>query len=86
MLLALGLRRAGLAGWLPLVAWVVGIGAFLATEFTIKAGEIAGIGLAAVALTLIGWSSASGRIPAFDVDTMALLPTARPLADQATWQ
>lgn len=68
VLLALGLRRAGLTGWLPLVAWVVGIGTFLATEFTVKAGEIAGIGLAAVALTLIGWS-ASGRIPASDVDT-----------------
>ena len=68
VLLALGLRRAGLAGWLPLVAWVVGIGAFLATEFTIKAGEIAGIGLAAVALTLIGWA-ASRPAAAFDLDS-----------------
>jgi len=68
VLLALGLRRAGLTGWLPLVTWVVGISAFLATEFTAKGGEIVGIGLAAAALTLIGWS-ASGRIPAFDVDT-----------------
>jgi hypothetical protein len=67
VLLALGLRRAGLAGWLPLVGWVVGIGVFLATEFTVKAGEIAGIGIAAVALTRIGWS-ASGKTPASDVD------------------
>lgn len=57
VLLALGLRRAGLAGWLPPVVWVVGIGLFLATEFTVKAGEIVGIGIAAVALTLIGWSA-----------------------------
>lgn len=56
VLLAIGLRRAGLASWLPLVLWVLGIGLFLATEFTLKAGEIAGIGIAAVALTLIGWA------------------------------
>lgn len=54
ILLAVGLRRAGLAGWAPLGCWVVGMGTFLATEFTVKAGEIAGIGLAGVALFLIG--------------------------------
>jgi len=55
--LAVGLRRAGRAGWLPLAAWVVGIGIFLGTEFTIKVGEIAGVGLAGLALALIGWSA-----------------------------
>lgn len=54
VLLAVGLRRARLAGWWPLCLWVVGIGTFLATEFTVKAGEIAGIGLAAAGLALIG--------------------------------
>ena len=57
VLLAVGLRRAGLAAWWPLAAWVVGIGAFIATEFTVKAGEVAGIALAAVALGLIGQAS-----------------------------
>lgn len=67
VLLALGLRRAGLAGRLPVVLWVIGIGVFLTTEFTLKAGEIAGIGTAAGALALIGWS-ASRRSPASIAD------------------
>jgi len=54
VVLTVGLRRAGLGSWLPLVLWVTGIGTFLASEFTVKAGEVAGIGLAAVALALIG--------------------------------
>lgn len=54
ILLAIGLRRAGLSNWLPLALWVVGIGVFLGTEFTIKAGEIVGIGIAACALAAIG--------------------------------
>lgn len=54
VLLAVGLRRAGAAGWLPLLAWLVGIVGFLAAEFTVKAGEVAGIGLATVAPALIG--------------------------------
>lgn len=57
VLVALGLRRAGLAGWLPLALWVLGIAVFLASEFTFKAGEVAGIGIAALALGLIGRSS-----------------------------
>lgn len=57
LLLALGLRRAGLGSLLPLVLWVVGIGVFLTTEFTVKAGEIAGILSAAAALAVIGWSA-----------------------------
>ena len=51
--------RAGLAGWLPLALWVVGIGTFVATEFVVKAAETAGIAVAAVALALLG--NALGR-------------------------
>ena len=54
VLLAFGLRRAGMVGWLPLVLWVVGIGTFLATEFASKAGEVTGIAMAALALALGG--------------------------------
>lgn len=54
VLVGVGLRRAGLAGWLPLALWLIGVGTFLATEFTAKAGEIAGIALAAAALALVG--------------------------------
>lgn len=54
VLLAIGLKRAGLASWLPLAAWVAGIAVFLGTEFVIKAGEVAGIALAGVALVLLG--------------------------------
>lgn len=54
LLLAVGLRRAGLAGWAPLVLWVAGIGIFLAAEFTLKAGEVVGVGLAGTALALTG--------------------------------
>ncbi len=59
VLMGVGARRAGLAGWLPLVLWVLGIGTFVATEFVLKAAEVAGIGVAAVALTLLG--AALGR-------------------------
>lgn len=54
VLLSVGLKRAGYTGWWPLAAWVVGIGVFVGTEFQIKAGEVAGIGLASVGLLLIG--------------------------------
>lgn len=52
VLLTVGLKRAGLAGWLPLAAWLLGIGTFLGTEFQIKAAETAGIALASLALAL----------------------------------
>jgi len=54
LLLAVGLRRNGASGWLPLAAWVVGIGVFLGTEFTVKAGEVGGIAVASAALVMIG--------------------------------
>lgn len=60
VLLALGLRSAGRTGWVPLVAWVTGIGVFLASEFTVKAGEVAGMTLAATGLVLIGWAATRG--------------------------
>lgn len=52
LLLAVAVRRAT---WLPLVLWVGGIGLFVVSEFQVKALEVAGIGLAAVALVLLGW-------------------------------
>ncbi|GAA4403030.1 hypothetical protein GCM10023153_32620 [Ornithinibacter aureus] len=54
VLLAVGLKRSGLAGWLPLAAWVIGIAAFIGTEFQIKAAETAGIAFASVGLALAG--------------------------------
>jgi hypothetical protein len=54
VLLAIGLRRAGRCGWMPLACWVLGIGTFVASEFTLKAGESAGTALAGVALVLLG--------------------------------
>ena len=59
ILMAVGLRRAGLTGWLPLVLWIAGIGTFVATEFVVKAAETAGIAVAALALALLG--AAAGR-------------------------
>ena len=52
VLLAVGVKRAGLAGWLPLAVWIAGIVTFLGTEFQIKAAETAGIALAGVGLIL----------------------------------
>lgn len=52
VLLAVGLKRSSLAGWLPLAAWVIGIAAFIGTEFQIKAVETAGIAIAGVGLAL----------------------------------
>jgi hypothetical protein len=57
VLLAVGLHRAGGASWLPLVLWVAGVATFMASEFTLKAGEVAGIAVASVALSLIGRSA-----------------------------
>jgi hypothetical protein len=57
VLLAVGARRAGRGGHLPwaaLVCWLVGIGVFMATEFTVKAGEIGGLAAATVGLALVG--------------------------------
>lgn len=62
LLVAIGLRHAGLAGWLRLATWVVGLGIFLATEFSSKADEIAGISSAALALPMIG-SAVPRRTP-----------------------
>lgn len=65
VLLAVGARRAGLSGWLPVLLWVVGIGTFIGTEFTVKVGEVLGVATASVGLVLLGLalSSATGRMP-----------------------
>lgn len=57
VVLAVGARRTGRGGnlpWVALACWVVGIGTFMATEFTVKPGETAGVALATVGLTLLG--------------------------------
>ncbi len=54
VLLGVGARRSGATSWWPLVLWVVGIGLFVATEFAVKAGEIAGIALACTGLVWMG--------------------------------
>jgi hypothetical protein len=65
VVLGVGLRRAGLAGWWPLGLWVVGLAAFIGTEFTVKPAEVLGIATAAVALAWIGLSidRATGATP-----------------------
>ena len=60
VVLGMGLRRAVGASWLPVVLWVVGIATFIASEFTVKVGEVAGIGLASVALVLLAVASERG--------------------------
>lgn len=66
VLLAVGLRRAGACSWLPLVLWVVGIGTFMGSEFTVKAAESAGVAVAGAALVLLARAAAARRedIPA----------------------
>jgi hypothetical protein len=57
VLLAIGARRVGRGGnlpWVALACWVAGVGTFMATEFTVKAGEVAGLAVATVGLTLLG--------------------------------
>ena len=69
VLLAVGARRAGRAGnlpWVALACWVVGIGTFMATEFTVKAGEVVGLAVASAGLVLLG--SALGRVVAATSD------------------
>lgn len=54
VLLGLGIARARIGSWLLFVLWLFGIGVFLAAEFRVKAVEVAGIAIAAVALTMMG--------------------------------
>ena len=60
VVLGVGLRRAVGASWLPIALWVVGIATFIASEFTVKIGEVAGIGIASVALVLLAVASERG--------------------------
>jgi hypothetical protein len=50
VLLGIGATRSGAVPWWPLVLWVAGIAGFVATEFTAKAGEIAGLAWAGAGL------------------------------------
>jgi len=76
VVLTIGLRRAGMGSWLPVVLWVAGIGTFLASEFTVKAGEVAGIGLAAVALALIGRATSATSVEADHEQRASVVPAA----------
>lgn len=74
VVLGVGLRRAGLAGWPPVVLWVLGIGLFIATEFSVKPAEVAGIATASIALVWMGRSidRASQALPARRTQSQAL--------------
>lgn len=52
ILLGLAARRSGRIKWLPLGLWIVGIGLFVGSEFSVKPLEIVGIGLASFGLLL----------------------------------
>jgi hypothetical protein len=49
-----GIVRARTGSWLIVALWALGIGMFVATEFRIKVTEVAGIAVAAAALTMMG--------------------------------
>jgi hypothetical protein len=66
LVLAIGAWRAGAAGRLPqlaLMCWVLGIGTFIATEFTVKAGEVVGVSVASLGLVLLGSALSRGTVP-----------------------
>jgi hypothetical protein len=54
VVLAVGLRRAGLVSWLPLVLWVVGILTYAGTEFVFKPGQDAAMLVCTIGLLLMG--------------------------------
>jgi hypothetical protein len=65
--LAYGVSRAGRTNWLPLTLWLVGFVVAAASEFVSLPGELVGLAISAVALTLIGRA----------IDAQATLPVAR---------
>lgn len=69
--LAVGLKRADLAGWLPLAAWLIGIATFLSTEFQVKTAETAGIAIASVGLALAARALDTAQAPSLDPRTNA---------------
>jgi hypothetical protein len=54
LLSATAIGATGIDSWLLLVLWLLGINVFLAAELRVKAAEVAGIAIAAVALTMMG--------------------------------
>lgn len=80
VLLAVGLKRSGLAGWLPLAAWVIGMAAFLGTEFRVKAAETAGIAISCLGLALA--ARALDTTPSPSLDPRANDPVKNALAAQ----
>ncbi|CCG04702.1 hypothetical protein [Blastococcus saxobsidens] len=66
VVLAVGAWRSGAAGRLPALAlatWVLGIGGFMASEFTVKAGEVAGLLVASTALGLVAVAVSRAAAP-----------------------
>ncbi|WP_346619741.1 hypothetical protein [Blastococcus montanus] len=66
VVLAAGAWRSGAAGRLPvlaLAAWVLGIGGFMASEFSVKAGEVAGLLVASVGLVLVAVAVSRAAVP-----------------------
>jgi hypothetical protein len=86
VLIGVGLQRSGATGWLPLVLWTLGIGTFVATEFTVKAAESLGIGLAAVALTLMGRALSRRTGVGHDADESARSATAMAASRADSWR
>ena len=77
VLLAVGAGRAGSAGRRRGSPWPAGCwasGTFMASEFTVKAGEVVGIAVATVGLTLLGTALAGPRSA-----TPAVLPAGAPV-------
>lgn len=60
VLLGIAARGSGRAGWLPLGLWVLGIGVFVATEFSVKPLEVMGIATANCGLVLAARAVVSG--------------------------
>jgi hypothetical protein len=54
VLLSLSTSAGWLSRGLPVILWVVGMGVFVATEFTVKVGEVAGVAIAGIGLVLAG--------------------------------
>jgi hypothetical protein len=69
VLVGVGIVRARTGSWLIVTLWALGIGLFVATEFGIKATEVIGIAVAAVALTMMGRALTRIEAPDLRADT-----------------
>ncbi|MHA6667425.1 hypothetical protein ACX3O0_01000 [Homoserinimonas sp. A447] len=76
----IGLRMRSFQSWLPLIAWVIGIGIFIVSEFINKLGEGMGIGVASLGLVLTALAIArfSAELPATTAGAARNAQTAQP--------